>query len=304
MSGTIFNSTVFNSVKETLEEIVDDKTDNVESSVIFKKWCKTGTQSDYYEDDLEMGGPGLATETGEGAELEVGSIREGYITRYIARKFALKLIITEEAMEDNKYPEAIKLAKRLKRALWKTLDIDCTNMLVRATNASYVGGDGVSLASASHTLPQGGTWSNTLATPLAPSRIAVITAVSQMRKFPGHDGITEGAEPKKIVHPTEQWGVWGGILNSKMAPEAGNFAEINVVNNDLDITPVAIKYWSNTTTNWGIITDADNGLQMRWRRKPKSNTWVENDNETSKYSISARWSRGWSDPRTILFSNA
>ncbi len=303
-AGTIFNSTVFNSVKETLSEIVDDKTDNVESSVIYKKWCKTGTQSDYYEDDLEMGGPGLATETPEGSELEVGSIREGFITRYIARKFALKLIITEEAMEDNKYPEAIKLAKRLKRALYKTLDIDCTAMLVRATNTSYTGGDGVPLASASHTLPQGGTWSNTLATPMAPSTLAIMTATSQARKFPGHDGITEGNDPVKAVYPTEQWGVWAVLLGSKMDPEAGNFSAINVVKNDLNITPVPIKYWNNTTTNWALITDADNGLQMRWRRKPKSNTWVENDNETSKYSISARWSRGWSDARTILFSNA
>ncbi len=303
-AATIFNSTIYNSLKETLEEIVDDPTDNVESSIIAKKWCMMKGQDDYYEDDLEMGGPGLATETGEGAEIEVGSIREGYLTRYISRKFALKLIITEEAMEDNKYPEAIKLAKRLKRAIWKTFDIDCTNMLVRAANTNVIGGDGVSLANASHTLPHGGTFSNTLATPLAPSRIAVITAVSQMRKFPGHDGVTEGVEPKKVVYPTEQWGVWGGILGSKMAPEAGNFAEINVVNQDLDIMPVAIKYWNNTTTNWALISDADNGLQAKWRRKPRSKSWVENDNETMKYSISASWSRGWSDPRTILFSNA
>lgn len=303
MSATIFNSTIFNSLKETLDEIVDDDTDNVESSMVAKKWAMMTTQEDYYEDDLEMGGPGLATETGEGSEIEVGTIREGYITRYISRKFALKLIITDEAMEDNKYPEAIKLAKRLKRAIWKTADIDMTNILIRAANTAFTGGDGQPLASASHTLPHGGTWSNTLATPLAPSRIALITAISQMRKYPGHDGVTEGVEPKQILHPTEQWGIWEGILGSKMAPEPGNFAEINVVN-DKGIKPVSIKYWNNTTTNWAIRTDSDNGLQMRWRRKPRSNSWVENDNETMKYSISARWSRGWSDPRGILFSNA
>src|SRR6478736_4993880 len=303
-SAAIFTSTIFNSVKLTLDQIVDDDTENAESTLVCKKWLKTETQEDYYEDDLEMGGPGLASEVSEGQEIEVGAIREGYITRYIARKFGLKLIVTDEAVEDNKYPEILKLGKRLSRALYKTVDIDMTNMLVRAANTSYTGGDGVALASASHTLPNGGTFSNTFATPMAPSRIAVGAAVSLMRKFPGHDGVTEGVEPKKIVHPTEQWMAWSGILNSSLAPEPGNFAEINAVKRDLNIEAVPVKYWSNTTTNWGIITDAENGLKMKWRRKPRKNSWVENDNETMKYSITARWSRGWSDPRGFFFSNA
>ena len=165
MSATIFNSTKYNSVKETLDAIVDDDLSDNEGSLVCKKWLKTKTQEDLWEEDLEMGGPGLATETGEGTEIEVGTLREGFITRYVARKFALKMIITEEAMEDNKYPEAIRLAKRLNRALFKTFDIDNTNMLIRAANASYVGGDGVSLASASHTLPSGATaWSRMLRT--------------------------------------------------------------------------------------------------------------------------------------------
>lgn len=303
-SAAIFTSTIFNSVKLTLDQIVDDDMGESESTLVCKKYMKFGNQEDYYEDDLEMGGPGLASEVSEGQEIEVGAIREGYITRYIARKFGLKLIVTDEAVEDTKYPEVLKLGKRLSRALYKTVDIDCANILVRAANSSYTGGDGVSLANSAHTLPSGGTFSNTFATPLAPSRIAVGAAVSLMRKFPGHDGVTEGVEPKKIVHPTEQWMTWSGILNSTLAPEAGNFAEINAVKRDLDITAVANKYWSNTSTNWAIITDADNGLQLRWRRKPKKNSWVENDNETMKYSITARWSRGWSDPRGFFFSNA
>src|SRR3990167_3217307 len=226
--STIFSSDIFNYFKETLDEIVDDRMGDNESKLVCKKWAKMDSMDEAYTDDLEMGGPGLATQTDEGEELNVGSVREGFLTRYTPRKFALKLIVTDEAMEDNKYPEPLGLAKRLDRAIYKTFDVDMTNILIRAQNASYTGGDGVPLASASHTLPHGGTWSNTLATPLAPSRIALITAISLLKKFPGHDGTTEGVEAKKIVHPTEQWGVWGGILGSDMAPEPGNFAEINV----------------------------------------------------------------------------
>lgn len=300
---TVFTSTVANNLKDTLEKIVDDELDGVEDSLVCTKWLESGSMSDNYEDDLEMGGPGLAAETAEGTPIPAGSIQEGYLTRYLARKFALKLMITEEAIEDSKYPQVLSAAKRLKRALYKTMDIDMTNMLVRATNTAFVGGDGLSLANASHTLPGGGTFSNTMAVPMAPSRLALITATTQTRLYPGHDGITEGNEPKKVVFPTPQWGVWGGILGSAKAPEPGQFNEINVVT-DLDLKPVAIKYWQNTTTNWALITDADNGLNYRWRRRPRSRTWVDNDQEIMNYAISARWSRGWSDPRGILFVDA
>ena len=303
MAGTIFSSTIFNSFKETLDSIVDDRLSENESSLVCKKWMKIGSMDEAYVDDLEMGGPGLAAETDEGEEITVGTIREGFLKRYTPRKFALKLIVTDEAMEDNKYPETLRLAKRLDRAIYKTFDIDMTNILIRAQNATYVGGDGVPLASASHTLPQGGTFSNTFSVPLAPSRIAVIAMRSLVMKLPGHDGITEGYDIEKIVHPTEQWGVWEGILGSSLAPEPGNFAEINVVKK-LNLKAVPVKYWNNTTTNWGAITDADNGVQAKWRRKPKSNSWVENDNETMKYSVSARWASGWSDARGFFFSNS
>lgn len=302
--STVFTSTVANNLKDTLEDIVDDKLDGVEDSLVCTKWLESSSMSDNYEDDLEMGGPGLAAETAEGTPIPAGTIQEGYITRYLARKFSLKLMITEEAIEDSKYPQVLSAAKRLKRALFKTMDIDMTNMLVRATNAAFVGGDGLSLANASHTLPGGGTFSNTMAVPMSPSRLAVTVATTQMRLFPGHDGITEGVEPRKAVHPTAQWATWLEILNSTHAPEPGQFNAINVVNQNLDITPVPIKYWQNTTTNWGLISDADNGLNYRWRRRPRSRTWVDNDQEIMNYAISARWSRGWSDPRGILFVDA
>lgn len=302
--STVFSSTIANSLKDTLDMIIDDTSDGLEDGAIFKKYMDEQEMSDAYEDDLEMGGPGLASETAEGTDIAAGTIREGYLTRYVARKFGLRLNVTEEALEDSKYPQVIRAAKRLKRAMWKTVEIDCANVLARQFNTAYVGGDGQCLSSASHTLPHGGTFSNVMATPMSPSRIAVTVATSQIRKYPGHDGITEGAEPKKIVCPTEQWAVWAGIAKSERAPEPGNYNEINVVNSELDITVIPVKYWSNTTTAWCIKTDAEAGPNIRWRRRPKSRTWVENSNEVMCYSISARWGRGWSDPRSWYGVNA
>lgn len=302
--ATVFTSSIANSLKETLNDIIDDDTDGVMDDLLMKKWLDVESMSDNYVDDLEYGGPGLAVEKPEGTEVAAGTIKEGYLTRYLARTFALKLIVTEEALEDAKYPKAIAAARRLKRAMAKTIDIDATNILVRQFNTAYVGGDGLPLASASHTLPHGGTFSNLMATPQSPSRAALIVATTQIRKYPGHDGITEGYEPVCIVHPVDQWGAWEVVVRSTHAPEAGEFNAINVVNSSLDIDLYPNKYWQNTTTNWTLKTDCDGGMKWLWRRKPKSRTWVDNDQELMKYSISARWARGWSDPRSVLCVNA
>lgn len=294
--STIFTSDLANSLKDTLEGINDDDLDGAQSKAVFPKWCEIRTMSDHYEDDLEMAGPGVLAEKPEGTNLQGFTLQEGTLTRYYARTFGGKMMITEEAQEDAKYPEAIRLALRLKRAIWKTADYDATNILARMFSTAYPGGDGLPLCSASHTLPQGGTFSNLMAVPMSPSVAALIVAISQIRKFTGHDGTIEGVEAKKIVCPTEQWGAWAGVVGSQMRPDTGNFAEINVIK-PLNLEVVPVKYWTNTTTNWGIVTDAEMGVNFRWRRRPRARTWMENDNETIHHSNTARWSRGWTDPR-------
>jgi hypothetical protein len=67
---------------------------------------------------------------------------------------------------------------------------------------------------------------------------------------------------------------------------------------------VPVKYWTGSTTNWAVLTDAPDGLKWKDRRKPKSRSWVDNNVEALRYSVSARWARGWSDPRGLYFSNS
>lgn len=293
----------YKTLKATLDNIITDKTDGVESGLVCTKYMQAENMDDNYVDDLENGGPGLATERTEGQALEVGTLYEGALTRYIARKFGLIMQITEELDEDGKYNDKyIDASRRLKRAIYKTLEIDNANVLNRAANASYVGGDGLCLANASHTIPGGGTFSNTLGVALAPSRTAAISVIQNVMLLPGHDGVTEGYQVKAIVHPVAQWGAWKGILGTDRDPGTNN-NEINVVHN-MGIKQIPVPFWSASTTNWGVLTDAPNGLKLKWRRKPKSRTWYDEATEVINHGISARWSRGWSDPRGFYFSNA
>lgn len=302
---TIFESAIANSLKETLNMIIDDDTDGYFESMDLHDWCEEGSMKDAYYDDQEMGGPGLASEKTEGAPMAMGSVREGATFRYQARTFALRMGVTEEAMEDNKYPKSLNLARRLKRAMAKTADIDATNILNRMFNTSYVGGDGVCLGSNAHTLPGGGTYSNIMATPFSPSVQAVAIARAQVRLMPGHDGTTEGYTLKKILAPVAQEEVWERILYSKMDPAAGNFSAINVVNQRMKLDLKVLKHWNASTTNWAALTDVeDERPRFYWRRKPRSKTWVENNEEVMIHAVSSRWARGWSGGRGIFAVNA
>lgn len=293
----IFSSVAAKALKNTLESIIDDKTDGAQADAEKELgYFKQSSMSDAYEDDQEYGGPGLATETGEGAEFTMGDIHEGATTRYIARKFGLRMRATEEALEDTKYDKVINCAGRLKRAMWKTVKVDAGNMWNRSFDTNYIGGDQLPLFSASHTLPSGGTFSNLMATPMSPSRAAVIVAYNAIALFPGHDGIVDSYQMTGIVCPFNQWATWEGILGSPKVPES-NFNELNVVNTKMKLELYPLRFWNASDTNWAALSDAPDSFKWKWRRKPKSKTWVGNERETMNYSISARWARGWSDAR-------
>jgi len=305
MAGEIFTSTVALNLKSTLDAIITDEYDGVEADLDYPKWMANRPMSDNYEDDQEYAGGGLIAETAEGTEIVPLTITEGYTKRYQARKFAAKYIVTEEAMDDSKYPKVIQAIKRLKRAGFKTADIDCTNLLARATNAAFPGPDGVALASTSHPLPAGGTFSNMLATSMAPSTASWNAAIAQLDQMVDHDGLIQGYKAVAILHPVQQRAVWTTLLGSKMDPEMGNFSAINTIKEyDNNIKRVQLKYWTNTATNWAIKTDAENGFQMRWRSKFKSKTWIDHNAELMNYSLSGRWDNGTSEPRCVFFSNS
>ena len=296
-------ATAFATLKATLEDIVTDDTDGYEKGAYYKQYYKVEGMSDNYEDDLSVGGPGLATEKSEAQALDVLSLAQGFTTRYTSRKFGLVMQISEELDEDGKYNDKYcDFARRMKRAVFKTMEVDGAQILNRATNSAYVFGDGQPLASASHTIPGGGTFSNTLSTAFSPSRAALIVVRQNLRKMPGWDGVTEGYMPTAVVCPVVQEGAWEGILGSEKVPESGN-NEINVAKG-MKLKLIAVPYWTASATNWLTLTDAAR-LKFKVRRKPKARTWYDERTEVINHGISARWGRGCSDPgRAVYFSNA
>lgn len=272
--------------------------------LVLNDYLMVDNQTDNYEDDLEVGGPGLAAQKDEGALIFYGTQKEGAKYRYQARTFAIGLVITEEAQEDGKYKESINMSRDCGIALYKTADTDAALLLARGFNTSYAYGNGQPLWSSSHPLPQGGTFSNVFATALPPGVAAVDQARVQARKMPDQHGVFGDFMLKSVVFPVDQESEWERILNSKLDTDsANNFSRTNIANRMASsgkLKAVPVVYWSNTTSNYCFMTNAKGGPQWRWRRKPRFRSTDGFDNETVKFKASARWSRGTSNPRGTI----
>lgn len=302
MAGEIFSSAIARLFQKTLDKIITDDSDGY-ANTIFDEYYDMSPMDKGISDHYENAGPGMATSKSEGQEVSMGTLREGPITRYIPKTYALRLVITEEAAEDNLYPEGLKLARRLKRAIYKAAEYDAALGPARGWNTNYTLSDGLPLFSASHTLPNGSTASNTLSTPMAPSVAALTILRANLMHQVGHDGLIDPLDIEKVVCPAEQWAVWEGIVKSEKTPVNGNFAEVNVINRlapDICVVP----YWNSTTTNWYVKTNADDGMLWRWRRKPRSSSWTDNLNGVMHYKVDARWTRGCTNWRGVYGSQA
>lgn len=305
MAATITTGTIYNSLKRTLDSIIDDPAPTARTD--YRDWVKIRPMMDNWVEFLEMSGPGFMAKKQQHEEMGAGEILEGYIKRFIAVTYGLQLIISREAMDDKKYEEAVRLTKRLKRVAEKTRDMLCTSMLVDGWNTAVPLADGLPLFSAAHLLADGSTFSNTLATPATPSVTAYGTIRSNLRKMPDHAGLTEGYEPIRVLCPVEQEQAWEEILFSKAEPVNGNYVRINVAHRDLagkTRALVPLKWWDNTTTNWCVQTDAEGGPHLMERKKVQAVSWIDAGHLSIHEGVYCRFDFGVIDPRSMYGSQA
>lgn len=304
MAGVVFTSAIKDLLKPGLGAVWQDP--SLAGPMEYKGWCKSDPLSDAFEDDLPIAGPGFAQTVPEGGEVPTGDAGQHVGHRYLAEKRGLRMVITEEAVEDGRYGKAPEYAKMIRKSLAQTKDMISCLMLQRGFNTAYGQVDGVNVWSASQTLRGGGTFSNVFATAMAPSVAAIIVADTMAREMVGLNGIKQGVKLQGVICPTGQRRIWEAIFGSTMDPEAGNFSKINVANKNMS-WPKGVQdllFWDNTTTNYAFITDAEHGFKYRERRAMKYRTYMVNENEMMVHHASERYVFGMSDPRGTIGVNA
>ena len=260
------------------------------------------TSDKKYEEEVESTGFGLAHVKPESASITYDSDGQGYTARYTHVTYGLGYTVTEEELEDNLYEAVSKRrAPDLAFALRQTKENVVANVYNRATNASYTGGDGVSLGSTSHPTPNG-TQSNRLATDADLSEAAIEDMVIQIRQAKNARGMRIKLMPRSLVVPAQLEFEAARILNSVLQNDTANNA-VNVLKAMGTIPRVDVNQYLTSSTRWFIRTNARHGLKLFQRRKVKFENDSEFDTSNAKAKATERYSTGWTDWRAIYMTD-
>jgi|WetSurMetagenome_2_1015567.scaffolds.fasta_scaffold110395_2 hypothetical protein len=294
---------LFRLMKKTIDTISTDDLEKLQVALGQGKLVKSEKMDDGYVEDLEIAGTTYLVRKAQGSPMATDTVTLGGSVRIMPYTMAKKVIITEEALEDNKYKEAINAPKRLLASAYRTQDADVASLIVNSTSSAAPGGfDALPLGYASHKLVTGSTTSNVLATYSTPSLAALILAKAQLGLMPGPNGLVQPIRATHIVCPLVQEDVWKTLIGSEKVT-GSNWNDINIVQDyKLKVLPI-YHLDASSTTQWGLKTDADDGFCVYEKRKITSKSWVGNDEEVMNYGVSYRLGQGWRNWRCWLQGN-
>ena len=270
----------------------------VEWDKLFTKF----TSRKQFEEDVGVSSFGLAVVKPEGAPIQYDSERQAFITRYQHIVYALGFIITREIFEDDQYDVVgQRKAQGLAFSMRQSKEVIAANVYNRAQTSGYVGGDGVTLLSASHPNWAGGTWSNILATAADLSEASLEQACIDIAGFTNDRGLKIAVRPKKLIIPKETMFEASRILKSELRSGTAN-NDANVLKNMGMIPETIVNHYLTDTDRWFIMTDVQNGMKYFERRGDEFGMDEDFDTENAKYKATARYSFGWTDPRALFGS--
>lgn len=295
MRSTDFRSVVEPILNEVFDGVYVQRAD--EWKEVFNE--KPGVPRNYHEEPV-LFGFGAAPELPDGTPVTYNAGGVLFVQRYIYRVFGLAFALTKVLVEDGDHiAMGSTYSKHLAQSMIETKETRCANVLNRAFNASFPGGDGVSLSNSAHPVV-GATFSNVLATPAALSQTSLEQMLIQIRQAVDNNGKKIRLVPLKlIVHPTN---VFQAEVLLKSVLRAG------VANND--INPIrsmgllsqdtAVLSRLTSTTAWWIKTDAINGLQLIMRRRLEKTMEGDFETDSMRYKSTERYAEGFTDPRTVF----
>jgi phage major head subunit gpT-like protein len=256
-----------------------------------------------FEEEVKLSGFGAAPTKTEGMGIDYDNAQEAFVARYTHETIALGFGITEEAIEDNLYDSlSSRYTKALARAMAYTKQVKAAAVLNNAFSASFLGGDGVALCSASHPTVQGVVNSNRPSVGIDLNETALEAATIVMAAWTDERGLLLAAKPNKLILPPSLQFVAQRLLKSEKRPgtndnDANALKDMNVISGGW-----TINNWLTDSNAWFLTTDVANGLKMFERVAMK--TAMEGDFETGnvRYKARERYSFGWSDPLAIFGS--
>ena len=263
----------------------------------WKQCFEVDTSDKSYEEDVELTGFGLVPVKPEGDAITYDSETQGFVKRYTNVTYGMGYIVTQEALDDGLYE---KVSKRRSSALafsaQTTKETVHANVLNRAFNSSYLGGDSKELCATDHATANG-TQSNELATAADLSEASLEDLCVNIMNATNSRGLRIAITPKKLIVPPALHFDARRIIESELQNDTANNAK-NIVGMLFKGGLVTWTFLTDTDA-WFVQTDCPRGL-VHMKRKAGAFA-TDNDFETSnaKAKFSERYASGWTDFRGV-----
>ena len=295
MRSTDFRSIVEPILNEEFDGLYDQRAD--EWKQVFKE--RQGIPRNYHEEPV-LYGFGAAPELPDGMPVTYQSGGVLFNARYVYKVYGLAFALTKVLVEDGDHISIGQTyAKHLAQSLIETKETLCANILNRAFNGSYAGGDGVQLVASNHPIAAG-TASNLLTTAANLSQTSLEQMLIQIRNAIDNNGKRIRLTPEKLVLSPSNVFQGEVLLKSVLRAGTGNN----------DINPIksmgmlgggqANLSRLTSTTAWWVQTDAKVGLQLMMRRKLEKSMEGDFETDSMRYKATERYVFGWTDPRGVF----
>lgn len=255
-----------------------------------------------YEEDVETTGFGLAKVRGQGAPTEYDSHTQGYTQRYQHIAYSLGYVVTREEMDDNLYKSrSFRRAKQLAFSFAQTKEIVHANILNRAFNAAYTGGDGSALCVTDHST-LAGDFSNTLAVAADLSEASLEDMLIQIENAVNSRGLKIAVKGTKLIVPPALTFEAERIMKSNLRVGT-DFNDVNAIKSQgLLRGGICVNHYLTDADAWFVKTDVQNGLTSFQRTGYEFTRDNDFDTDNAKAKGYERYSVGWTDYRSLYGS--
>ena len=294
MRSTDFRSIVEPILNEEFDGLYNQRAD--EWKQVFTE--RQGIPRNYHEEPV-LYGFGAAPELPDGMPVTYQSGGVLFNARYVYKVYGLAFALTKVLVEDGDHISIGQTyAKHLAQSLIETKETLCANILNRAFNSAYAGGDGVSLVNSAHPIASG-TFSNVLTTAANLSQTSLEQMLIQIRNAIDNNGKRIRLTPEKLVLSPSNVFQGEVLLKSVLRAGTGN-NDINPINSMGMINGGQANLSRLTsTTAWWVQTDAKVGLQLMMRRKLEKSMEGDFETDSMRYKATERYIPGWTDWRTV-----
>jgi hypothetical protein len=284
-------------LNEVFDGVYDQRKD--EWNQVFRE--QKGIKRNYHEEPV-LYGFGAAPELPDGMAVSYQSGGVLFIKRYLYKVYGLAFALTKVLVEDGDHISiGSTYAKHLAQSLIETKETLCANVINRAFNGAYVGGDGVALIVNNHPIVNG-TASNLLTTPAVLSQTSLEQLLIQIRNAVDNNGKRIMLSPRQLVVGPSNIFQAETLLKSVLRPGTADNNINPVKSMGLLSEGQANLSRITSTTFWGVHTDAPEGLKLLMRRPLEKSMEGDFETDSTRYKATERYDVGWTDWRSLYAS--